>query len=121
MIAIRLYAFDGVIFTMAWMPTDSRVQVCQHCVQAAEPKESFTVVPDGFVVNKLFDPTGHAPHSPNIAPRARFRVATGDAPDQHALGHHSGHLTFVVWKAFPPGALLVDSRACFGASSERSG
>ena len=77
MIAIRLYAFDGVQFTMAWMPTDSRVQVCQHCVQAAEPKESFTVVPDGFVVNKLFDPTGHAPHSPNIVIHDQFVTTAG--------------------------------------------
>jgi hypothetical protein len=79
MVAIRLYAFDGAKFTVVWVPPDSRAQVCRNCVQATRPRDSFTVVADGFVVNKLFDPTGRAPGSPGIVIHDEF-VTTIDGP-----------------------------------------
>lgn len=79
MVAIRLYAFDGAKFALVWVPPDSRAQVCRSCVQATRPKDSFTVVADGFVVNKLFDPTGHAAHSPSVIIHDQF-TTTADGP-----------------------------------------
>ena len=79
MVAIRLYAFDGAKFTVVWVPPDSREQVCRNCVQATRPKDSFTLVAHGFVINKLFDPTGHAPGSPSIVIHEEF-VTTTEGP-----------------------------------------
>lgn len=79
MVAIRLYAFDGTKFAVVWVPPDSRPQVCRNCVQAARPKDSFTVIANGFVVNKLFDPTGHAAHSPTVVIHDQFTTTPAGA------------------------------------------
>jgi hypothetical protein len=56
-VRMRLYSFDGEGFRTVWAPQD---------IIAEAPDKAVDVITLGLVVNKLFDPTGHAASSPNI-------------------------------------------------------
>ena len=81
MVAIRLYAFGGSDFRMIWLPTDSRDQVCQNCVLSEGPEEVLDMTASGFVVKKLFGPTGQAAHSPTVMIHEQF-VVTAAGPQK---------------------------------------
>jgi len=66
MVSMRLYAFGGSDFRVVWEPTDSQGLVCEKCVLSEGPARVLDITSGGFVVNKLFDPTGQAAHSPSV-------------------------------------------------------
>ncbi len=69
-IAIRLYAFDGYEFRTIWEPQD---------IIAEGPEEAVELANAGFTVNRLFDPTGQAAHSPTAVIHEQYTV-TAEGP-----------------------------------------
>ena len=74
MVAIRLFAFDGEKFRTVWVSKN---------VMAAGPDSAVQLTSSGFTVNKLFDPTGGAPHSPTVVIHEQYTLAA-DGP--HLVG-----------------------------------
>jgi len=70
MTAMRLYAFDGQKFRTVWAPADI---IAEGAEQAVE------VTANGFTVNKLFDPTGGAAHSPSAVIHEQY-ILNPDGP-----------------------------------------
>jgi hypothetical protein len=56
-VVMRLYAFDGETFRTVWAPDD---------ILATSEDKAIDVTATGFIVNRLFDSSGHAPHSPDV-------------------------------------------------------
>ena len=69
-VVMRLYAFDGEKFRTVWSPEDIVTEGAESAVQLTS---------GGFTVNKLFDPTGGAPHSPSVVIHEQYTLAA-DGP-----------------------------------------
>jgi hypothetical protein len=69
-IAVRLYAFDGRRFRTTWAPGD---------IIAENAASTVDVVPGGFIIRKLVDKSGTAPHSPATAVHERY-ILTSQGP-----------------------------------------
>lgn len=69
-IALRLYAFDGQRFRMVWSPGNILAEGVEKAVEMS---------PNGFVVNRLFDPTGLAAHAPTGIAHEQY-ILTADGP-----------------------------------------
>jgi hypothetical protein len=73
-VAVRLNVFDGADFRAVWAPDD----VLPESVDKAA-----TVTALGFIVNRLFDPTGQAAHSPKVVIHQEFTL-TASGPQKIA-------------------------------------
>jgi hypothetical protein len=71
-VSIRLYAFDGRQFRTVWELA---------VIPANGPEDAVEVTPDGFIVNRLFDPSGQAALAPTLVAHERY-VLTPDGPQK---------------------------------------
>lgn len=66
LVAIRLYAFDGVAFRTVWAPSDVRAEGSNGVIQLNSA---------GFVINTLVDPTGQAAGSPTVVRHEQYSLS----------------------------------------------
>jgi hypothetical protein len=66
-VAIHLYSFDANTFRTLWAPKD---------VVAEGADEAIELTTDGFIVNRLFDPSGQAAISPSIVIHEQYTVTS---------------------------------------------
>ena len=65
-VAFRVYAFDGKTFRTVWAAKDFMAE--------SVLTKAIDVTSNGFVLNRLFDPTGHAAHSPGIVIHEQYAL-----------------------------------------------
>ena len=69
--AMRVYAFDGKVFRTIWAAKDFLTE--------SDLGKAVELTTGGFVLTKLFDPTGNHPHSPGIVIHEQYAL-TPDGP-----------------------------------------
>jgi hypothetical protein len=65
-IALRLFTFDGQQFRTLWSPSDVLTWDLNNAVQ---------IHPPGFIVNRAFDSSGGAPHSPDVIIHEQYALS----------------------------------------------